>query len=99
MYDKCSTCIQPQFIFGGKTPTEDTTEQKRLYTVFCALLGAMISAVAYVTVRKVGRGTHFIVRVVFAFLFSIFILHEYPYVCSISGASIVVLVTSANENS
>lgn len=33
--------------------------------------------------------------VVFAFLFGIFILHEYPDIYSISGASIIVLMTSA----
>lgn len=33
--------------------------------------------------------------VVFAFLFGIFILHEYPDAYSISGASIIVLMTSA----
>lgn len=33
--------------------------------------------------------------VVFAFLFGIFVLHEYPDAYSISGASIIVLMTSA----
>lgn len=33
--------------------------------------------------------------VVFAFLFGILILHEYPDIYSISGASIIVLMTSA----
>jgi drug/metabolite transporter (DMT)-like permease len=33
--------------------------------------------------------------VVFAFLFGILILHEYPDMYSISGASIIVLMTSA----
>jgi drug/metabolite transporter (DMT)-like permease len=33
--------------------------------------------------------------VVFAFLFGIFILQEYPDIFSISGASIIVLMTSA----
>ncbi|KAI9260043.1 hypothetical protein EDC94DRAFT_563111 [Helicostylum pulchrum] len=153
---------KPQFIFGGEAPTDDITEWKRLFAVFCALLGAMMSAVAYVTVRKIGRGAHFMVHVVyfglvsivispigmflfqnpvmpqgsdeygmlllvgltafvgqcflnqglqmapagpgtlmrmndvvFAFLFGIFILHEYPDIYSISGASIIVLMTSA----
>jgi drug/metabolite transporter (DMT)-like permease len=33
--------------------------------------------------------------VVFAFLFGIFILHEYPDVYSITGASVIVLMTTA----
>ncbi|CAO3597527.1 unnamed protein product [Absidia cylindrospora] len=33
--------------------------------------------------------------VVFAFLFGIFILHEYPDVYSVSGASLIVLMTTA----
>ena len=33
--------------------------------------------------------------VVFAFLFGIFILHEYPDIYSVSGASLIVIMTSA----
>ncbi|KAG1116102.1 hypothetical protein G6F42_013778 [Rhizopus arrhizus] len=140
----------------------DISEWQRLFAVLCALVGAMMSAVAYVTVRKIGRGAHYMVHVVyfglvsivvapigmtvfqtpvmphgwneygmlllvglsafvgqcflnqglqmapagpgtlmrmndvvFAFLFGIFILHEYPDIYSISGASIIVLMTSA----
>lgn len=157
---------KPQFLFGGNSAHDDSAETisewKRLFAILCALLGAVMSAVAYVTVRKIGRGAHFMVHVVyfglvsavvspigmalfqtpvmphgsyeysmlilvglsafigqcflnqglqmapagpgtlmrmndvvFAFLFGIFILHEYPDVYSISGASIIVLMTSA----
>ncbi|KAI9472061.1 MAG: hypothetical protein EXX96DRAFT_509959 [Benjaminiella poitrasii] len=158
---------KPQFLFHTDTsaPVDDgdsISEWKRLFAVLCALVGAMMSAVAYVTVRKIGRGAHYMVHVVyfglvsivvspigmflmqkpvlprtgyeygmlmlvgisafvgqcflnqglqmapagpgtlmrmndvvFAFLFGIFILHEYPDIYSISGASIIVIMTSA----
>ncbi|KAI8636983.1 hypothetical protein BD408DRAFT_396476 [Parasitella parasitica] len=156
---------KPQFLFGveeGPHKDQDISEWQRLFAILCALLGAMMSAVAYVTVRKIGRGAHYLVHVVyfglvsvviapiglisfqspvmprglyeyvmlllvglsafvgqcflnqglqmapagpgtlmrmndvvFAFLFGIFILHEYPDIYSISGASIIVLMTSA----
>ncbi|GAN07981.1 solute carrier family 35 member G1-like [Mucor ambiguus] len=155
---------KPQFLFGGHDGPKDRdiSEWQRLFAVLCALVGAMMSAVAYVTVRKIGRGAHYMVHVVyfglvsivvapigmtvfqtpvmpqggyeygmlllvglsafvgqcflnqglqmapagpgtlmrmndvvFAFLFGIFVLHEYPDVYSISGASIIVLMTSA----
>ncbi|CEP15406.1 hypothetical protein [Parasitella parasitica] len=159
---------KPQFLFGGgeddgtSPKNQDVSEWQRLFAILCALLGAMMSAVAYVTVRKIGRGAHYLVHVVyfgfvsivvapigmilfqspvlphgryeygmlilvglfafvgqcflnqglqmapagpgtlmrmndvvFAFLFGIFILHEYPDIYSISGASIIVLMTSA----
>ncbi|KAI8047156.1 uncharacterized protein B0P05DRAFT_592803 [Gilbertella persicaria] len=152
---------KPQFLFGGEQD-HAIPEWRRLFAVFCALLGAVMSAVAYVTVRKIGRGAHFLVHVVyfglvsgivspvgmflfqtpkmpqgwyeyailllvgltafvgqcflnqglqmapagpgtlmrmndvvFAFLFGIFILHEYPDAYSISGAAIIVCMTSA----
>ncbi|KAK4521229.1 uncharacterized protein ATC70_013174 [Mucor velutinosus] len=155
---------KPQFLFGSHDgpQDQDISEWQRLFAVLCALAGAMMSAVAYVTVRKIGRGAHYMVHVVyfglvsivvapigmtmfqtpvmpqggyeygmlllvglsafvgqcflnqglqmapagpgtlmrmndvvFAFLFGIFILHEYPDIYSISGASIIVLMTSA----
>lgn len=67
---------KPQFIFGGETPTDDgevADEWKRLFAVLCALIGAMMSAIAYVTVRKIGRGAHFMVHVVYFGLVSIII--------------------------
>lgn len=66
---------KPQFLFGGETPIQDDeddmTEWKRLFAILCALLGAMMSAIAYVTVRKIGRGAHFMVHVVYFGLVSI----------------------------
>ncbi|KAI9260097.1 hypothetical protein EDC94DRAFT_674668 [Helicostylum pulchrum] len=85
---------KPQFIFGGETPTDDTTEWESLFTVFCV----MMPAVTYVIVRKICRGANFMVHVVFVFLFGIFILHEYPDVYSISGDPIDVPIASAKEN-
>ncbi|KAI8376641.1 hypothetical protein EDC96DRAFT_495297 [Choanephora cucurbitarum] len=154
---------KPHFLFGGQNDTtDDVSEWKRLFAVFCAFLGAVMSAVAYVTVRKIGRGAHFMVHVVyfglvsgivspfgmfllqkpvmphglhqyimliligltafvgqcflnqglqmapagpgtlmrmndvvFAFLFGILILNEYPDAYSVTGATLVVLMTSA----
>jgi drug/metabolite transporter (DMT)-like permease len=65
---------KPQFLFGGETPAHDEeaiNEWKRLFAILCALVGAMMSAVAYVTVRKIGRGAHFMVHVVYFGLVSI----------------------------
>lgn len=59
---------KPEFLFGGgddKSIKDDISEWKRLFAIFCALVGAMMSAVAYVTVRKIGRGAHFMVHVVY----------------------------------
>lgn len=60
---------KPQFLFGGDAPTEGDEgvldEWRRLFAIACALVGAMMSAVAYVTVRKIGRGAHFMVHVVY----------------------------------
>ncbi|KAI8979752.1 hypothetical protein BDF20DRAFT_819367 [Mycotypha africana] len=163
---------KPQFLFSGNDQNEvvgngissadGPSELKRLFAISCALLGAMMSAVAYVIVRKIGRGAHYMVHViyfgcvsiavstigmfafqkpimphdwneylmlilvgffafigqcflnqglqmapagpgtlmrmndvVFAFLFGIFFLHEYPDAYSISGATIIVVMTSA----
>ncbi|KAI8382339.1 hypothetical protein BD560DRAFT_386289 [Blakeslea trispora] len=154
---------KPHFLFGGQdNATNDGADWQRLFAIFCATLGAVMSAVAYVTVRKIGRGAHFMVHVVyfglisgicspigmfllqepvlphgvyqysmlvligftafvgqcflnqglqmapagpgtlmrmndvvFAFLFGIFILNEYPDIYSVTGAILVVLMTSA----
>jgi drug/metabolite transporter (DMT)-like permease len=60
---------KPEFLFGvgndDNNPKDNVDEWKRLFAVFCALVGAMMSAVAYVTVRKIGRGAHFMVHVVY----------------------------------
>lgn len=61
---------KPQFLFGGNSAHNDDSaetisEWKRLFAILCALLGAVMSAVAYVTVRKIGRGAHFLVHVVY----------------------------------
>lgn len=58
---------KPQFLFGQTDESNDTqatSDWIRLLAIFCALLGAFMSAVAYVIVRKVGRGVHFMVHVV-----------------------------------
>ncbi|KAI8149951.1 hypothetical protein BJV82DRAFT_4949 [Fennellomyces sp. T-0311] len=154
---------KPEFLFGGNDATpDDTTSTGRMFAVFCALLGAMMSAFAYITVRKVGKGAHFLVHtvyfglvslvvsvpalfmfqefvvprgwyeyfmlfttgttafigqcllnkglqlapagpgtlmrmndVVFAFIFGIFILHEYPDIFSVTGTIIIVTMTTA----
>lgn len=56
---------KPQFLFGGGGHSGEINEWKRILAIFCALLGAVMSAVAYVTVRKIGRGAHYLVHVVY----------------------------------
>ncbi|KAI8579063.1 hypothetical protein K450DRAFT_243681 [Umbelopsis ramanniana AG] len=58
---------RPEFLFGsegGSSQPEDN-ESQRIFAIICAVMGAMLSAVAYVTVRKVGKGAHFMVHVVY----------------------------------
>ncbi|KAI9288043.1 hypothetical protein BC943DRAFT_317668 [Umbelopsis sp. AD052] len=58
---------RPEFLFGsedGSSKPEDD-ESQRIFAIICAVMGAMLSAVAYVTVRKVGKGAHFMVHVVY----------------------------------
>lgn len=64
---------KPQFLFGveGSHKDQDIGEWQRLFAILCALVGAMMSAVAYVTVRKIGRGAHYMVHVVYFGLVSI----------------------------
>ncbi|KAG0175469.1 hypothetical protein DFQ28_000773 [Apophysomyces sp. BC1034] len=153
---------KPQFLFGDGGHGGPSNGLQRLIAIAAALVGAMMSAVAYVTVRKIGKGAHFMVHVVyfglmstlisffgmfafqevvkpsgwhdyfilllvglcayigqcllnlglqlapagpgtlmrmndvvFAFLFGIFILHEYPDSFSILGACLIVGMTTA----
>lgn len=67
---------KPQFLFGHDDQPDvpqdrDISEWQRLFAVLCALVGAMMSAIAYVTVRKIGRGAHYMVHVVYFGLVSI----------------------------
>ncbi|KAI8343571.1 hypothetical protein BC941DRAFT_367515 [Chlamydoabsidia padenii] len=151
---------KPEFLFGDGDIVGDAY-WTRIIAILCSLLGAVMSAFAYCTVRKIGRGASYMVHiiyfggisciisaigmcfqgaimpsgakeyttlllvgitafigqclltqglqmapagpgtlmrmndVVFAFLFGIFILHEYPDIYSIAGASLIVLMTTA----
>ena len=63
---------KPEFVFGGNDAIpDDTTSSGRMFAVLCALLGAMMSAFAYITVRKVGKGAHFLVHTVYFGLVSL----------------------------
>ncbi|ORX93568.1 hypothetical protein K493DRAFT_315937 [Basidiobolus meristosporus CBS 931.73] len=55
---------KPEFIFGENT-SHEIDPQQRLIGVVAALLGAVMSAIAYVTVRKMGRGVPPLVHVVY----------------------------------
>lgn len=56
---------QPHHLFGKQTISspEQENDRKRTMAIVCALLGALMSAAAYVVVRKVGKGIHFMVHV------------------------------------
>ncbi|KAI9491490.1 hypothetical protein BDB00DRAFT_789482 [Zychaea mexicana] len=154
---------KPEFLFGDDHDVpQDSTAAGRMFAIFCALLGAVMSAFAYVTVRKIGKGAHFLVHtvyfgliscvisppalymfqefvwpkgwkeygilfmtgvtafigqcllnkglqlvpagpgtlmrmndVVFAFIFGICVLHEYPDIFSVTGTLIIVSMTTA----
>ncbi|KAG0164896.1 hypothetical protein DFQ30_009249 [Apophysomyces sp. BC1015] len=55
---------KPQFLFGHGLGLEGS-EMTRLLAVGAALLGALSSAVVFVIVRKIGKGAHFMVHVVY----------------------------------
>ncbi|KAK9719015.1 hypothetical protein K7432_005092 [Basidiobolus ranarum] len=55
---------KPEFIFGDHV-SQEIDPQQRLIGVLAALLGAVMSAIAYVTVRKMGRGVPPLVHVVY----------------------------------
>ncbi|KAI7875994.1 hypothetical protein K492DRAFT_210625 [Lichtheimia hyalospora FSU 10163] len=59
---------QPHHLFGKQTisSSEQEHDRKRTIAIVCALLGALMSAAAYVVVRKVGKGIHFMVHVFYA---------------------------------
>ncbi|KAG2177946.1 hypothetical protein INT43_003193 [Umbelopsis isabellina] len=58
---------RPEFLFGKAVlhVQEMDAESERIFAIICAVIGAMMSAVAYVTVRKIGKGAHFMVHVVY----------------------------------
>jgi drug/metabolite transporter (DMT)-like permease len=58
---------RPEFLFGaeGGSSNPEENDSPRIFAIMCAVMGAMLSAVAYVTVRKVGKGAHFMVHVVY----------------------------------
>ncbi|KAJ2960365.1 hypothetical protein NQZ79_g4299 [Umbelopsis isabellina] len=58
---------RPEFLFGKAVihAEELDAELERIFAIICSVIGAMMSAVAYVTVRKIGKGAHFMVHVVY----------------------------------
>ncbi|ORX43074.1 hypothetical protein DM01DRAFT_1350092 [Hesseltinella vesiculosa] len=63
---------KPNFIFGGQDGS-NASGWDRLFAILCALIGAVMSAFAYVTVRRIGKGAHFMVHVVYFGIISTFI--------------------------
>lgn len=61
---------KPTFLFGGgggggQETDDGLSSLQRALATACALVGAVMSAVAYVTVRKIGKGAHFLVHTVY----------------------------------
>ncbi|KAI7880193.1 hypothetical protein K492DRAFT_147515 [Lichtheimia hyalospora FSU 10163] len=54
---------KPTFLFGGDDMETDSLQ--RALAVLAALVGALMAAIAYVTVRKIGKGAHFLVHTVY----------------------------------
>ncbi|KAI9302070.1 hypothetical protein BJ944DRAFT_167948 [Cunninghamella echinulata] len=76
---------KPEFLFGGHSPSSphddngsDLLSDKdnalsRVLGISAALVGALLAAIAYVTVRKIGKNVHFMVHVVyFGFVSTVF---------------------------
>ncbi|KAI8886961.1 DUF6-domain-containing protein [Backusella circina FSU 941] len=55
---------KPSFLFQNPTASQKT-ELGRFFAIACALGGAIMSAMAYISVKKVGQGTHVLVHVVY----------------------------------
>lgn len=53
---------KPSFLFSQVVSGD---EYQRSFAVACALAAALMSAMAYITVSKVGQGTHVMVHVVY----------------------------------
>ncbi|KAI9032537.1 hypothetical protein CLU79DRAFT_859209 [Phycomyces nitens] len=92
---------KPPFLFGPQegAVVDETSDLGRLFAIFCALLGAIMSAISYVTVRKVGKGAHFMVHVVYfgaiASILSpvgLFLLQEYTPLESLSDYGIMLVI-------
>lgn len=59
---------KPSFLFNQITFIrfdEEEEEYQKSFAIACALAAALMSAMAYITARKVGQGTHVMVHVVY----------------------------------
>lgn len=73
---------RPSFLFNQVTfiRYDEEEEYKRSFGIACALAASLMSAMAYITVRKVGQGTHLMVHVVY-FGFVASLLSGFILVC------------------
>lgn len=55
---------KPRFLFSGFSSILNE-DYERSFAIACALAASLMSALAYITVRKVGQGTHIMVHVVY----------------------------------
>ncbi|KAI8384354.1 uncharacterized protein BYT42DRAFT_493442 [Radiomyces spectabilis] len=88
---------KPMFLYN--TVTHDQTELQRIFAISCAIAGAIMSAIAYVTVRKVGKGTHILVHAVYLGIVSsiisvpgILLLQEFVWPQNVRDYIILVFV-------
>ncbi|RUS27886.1 hypothetical protein BC938DRAFT_482607 [Jimgerdemannia flammicorona] len=61
----CFCALGVVFIAHPSSIFADTPNPEDSLAIYAALIGSLMSAVAYVTARKVGRATHFMVHVVY----------------------------------
>lgn len=55
---------KPGFLFGTDSKSHDDGSQRAL-AVLAAIFGALLTAVAYCTIRKVGKAAHFLVHTIY----------------------------------
>lgn len=72
---------KPTFLVNQFT---DDVEYERSFAIACALLGALMSAMAYIAIRKVGQAVHVMVHIVYFGLVTILlglpaIMMDYPF--------------------
>lgn len=56
---------KPSFLVGQFAPAEDAEEYEKSFAIACAIFGALMSAMAYIAIRKVGQIVHVMVHIVY----------------------------------
>lgn len=97
MFYSILCCVGFMFVAKPNFLVNFTVEYQSSFAIACALLGAFMSAVAYVFIRKVGQMVHVMVHIVYFGLVTILLglpvlLVEYPYLKIPSAQDLSVFI-------